>query len=92
MRKVIIVIACVSLLMAGLTTAYAASKEVPRITKEEALKLLDNKDVIFVDVRKATDWRASEFMIKGAVRVNATKFDEWMKKYPTDKRLIFYCA
>lgn len=72
--------------------AFASHETVPRITKEEAVKLLDDPDVVFIDARLATDWRASEFMIKGAVRIDIKKFDEFMEKYPTKKTLIFYCA
>ena len=70
----------------------ALSQEVPRITKEELKEMLANPDLSLVDVRKGSDWKASEVKIKGAIREDPTQVSSWMGKYPKDKTLVFYCA
>jgi rhodanese-related sulfurtransferase len=70
----------------------AAMAEVPRITKEELKGMLDNPDVVIVDVRLGKDWDASEFKIKGAVRVDKNNVEALADQYPKDKTLVFYCA
>ena len=70
----------------------ALSQEVPRITKEELKTMLGNPEVVVLDVRAGSDWRASTMKIKGAVREEPDKIDSWMSKYSKDKTLIFYCA
>jgi predicted sulfurtransferase len=72
--------------------APAHSQDVPRITKEELKAMLGNPDVVVVDVRAGSDWRASTMKIKGAVREEPDKIDSWMSKYGRDKTLVFYCA
>jgi rhodanese-related sulfurtransferase len=66
--------------------------EAPRMTKEELKGKLENPEVIIIDVRTGTDWKASEFKIKGALREEPAAAGEWMKKYPKDKSFVFYCA
>ena len=66
--------------------------EVPRMTKEELKKNLNNPDIIIVDVRTGNDWKASEFKIKGAVRENPSDFGSWSGKYPKNKTLVLYCG
>jgi hypothetical protein len=75
-----------------LLTLDATAQEVPRITKEELRAMLDSPDLVIIDDRTGTDWDASEFKIKGAVREDPTKVDKWASKYPKDKPLVFYCA
>ncbi len=66
--------------------------DVPTITKEELKAQLDNSDVMILDVRTGTDWKSSEFKIKGALRADPNEFDSWSTTYPKDKTLILYCA
>ena len=68
----------------------AMSQEVPRISKEDLKELLGKPDVVIVDVRAGSDWNASTFKIKGAVREEPDKVDSWIEKYPMDKTLVFY--
>lgn len=75
-----------------LLCAPALSQEVPRMTKEELKEMLGKPDVVVVDVRAGSDWKASTTKIKGAVREEPDKIDSWMGKYSKDKTLIFYCA
>lgn len=64
----------------------------PRIEKDKLLELLDKQELILIDVRTGTDWKASTQKIKGAVREDPDKVETWMKKYPKDKTIVFYCA
>lgn len=66
--------------------------DVERISKESLKDLLGSPDVIVLDVRLPKDSNASELQIKGAIREDPSQVTEWMKKYPKDKTLIFYCA
>jgi hypothetical protein len=70
MKKRFLVLVALSLSLA-LTAMLAGSimaQEAPRISKEEAVKMLDNPDVPVIDVLIGRDWKASEFKIKGAIR------------------------
>ncbi|UCG13360.1 MAG: hypothetical protein JSU72_02415 [Deltaproteobacteria bacterium] len=81
---------CVVLTVAFTTTTMAA--ETPRMSKEELKAMLDSPDLIILDVRVGRDWKASEYKIRGAVRVDATDFGSWANKFPKDKTLVLYCA
>lgn len=71
--------------------AFAASKDVPRMSKEELRGQLNNPDVVVIDARSGRDWRASEFRIKGAKRENPEDVS-WAAKYPKEKTIVIYCA
>lgn len=76
-----------------IAASYAASAaEIPRITKEEAKEMIDNPDVIFLDVRSGSDWRASDIKISGAVHGDPANFKDWIAKYDSNKTYILYCA
>jgi len=64
--------------------------EAARITKEELKARLGAQDVVVVDARIAHDWKESDSKIKGAVRENPNKVDQWIDKYPKEKTLVFY--
>jgi hypothetical protein len=70
----------------------AAATDVPRITKEELKSMLGNPDVIVLDVRSDSDWKASDQKILGAVRENPNVSESWAGKYPKTKTLVLYCA
>lgn len=86
-------LAVVVLVMVGLfvSVSIAAHKgNVDIMSKDELKARLGDPDIIVLDVRKGTDWRASEFKIKGSIRMeprNITKAD-----FPKDKILVLYCA
>ena len=67
-------------------------KDAPRMTKETLRKSMENSDLVILDVRRGKDWDASEFKIKGAVRVDPGKFDAWKDMFPKEKTLVLYCA
>ena len=75
-----------------LPTEEAASREVPRMTKEELKPLLGNPDVIVIDVRKERGWLSAETKIEGAVREDAGKVRIWSQEYDKNKTFILYCA
>ena len=62
------------------------------MSKEALKERLADPDVIILDVRTGSDWKASEFKIKGAVRASSDNVDSWAAKYAKDKTLVLYCA
>ncbi len=66
--------------------------DAPRIEKEKLRAMLGKPELILIDVRSGADWKASTQKIKGAVREDPGQAETWMKKYPKDKTLVFYCA
>lgn len=69
-----------------------AAAGVPLITLEEARGLLNDQNVAVLDARITPDWRRSDKKIKGAVRVDPLDVGGWAGNYPTDKKIIVYCA
>jgi rhodanese-related sulfurtransferase len=70
----------------------AVAASVPRITKEQLRSMLDNPELIIVDVRSGRDWKASEYKIKGAVRVNPREVESWAGQQSESETFVFYCA
>ena len=70
----------------------AVAANVPRITKEQLKSMLDNPELIIVDVRSRRDWKASEYKIKGAVRVNPREVKSWAGQQSKNKTFVLYCA
>ena len=66
--------------------------DAPRIEKEKLKEMLGKPELILIDVRAGADWKASTQKIKGAIREDPDQVDTWMKKYPKDKTMVFYCA
>ena len=85
-----ITVVALSLILMGAWTAFAV--DVPRMSKEALKEKLGDPDVIILDVRTGSDWKASEFKIKGALRVSSNNVDSWSAKYSKDKTLVLYCA
>jgi rhodanese-related sulfurtransferase len=76
-----------------ITATYSVlATEIPRMTKEDAKEMLDNPDVIFLDVRSGSDWRASDIKITGAVYEDPGNLKQWISKYDSKKTYILYCA
>lgn len=65
---------------------------VPRMTKEELRNVMGNPDVAIVDVRVGQEWSGSDKKIQGAVRQDPAQLGSWMKRYPKDSTLVFYCS
>ncbi len=81
-----------SLALMAVLTINAAAATVQKMTKEELRAMLDNPDVIVLDVRVGRDWKASEYKIEGAVRVDHSEVKSWASGYGKDKTLVIYCA
>ena len=69
-----------------------AQDRVPRINKEELRAMLGRPDLVVLDVRVGEEWSGSDKKIQGAVRENPADLASWIKKYPKDKTLVFYCS
>jgi biopolymer transport protein ExbD len=74
------------------TSQEVLADEIPRVTKEEAREMIENPDVVFLDVRSGSDWRASDIKIKGAVYEDSAKLKDWISNYDMNKTYILYCA
>lgn len=68
----------------------AATKDAPRITKEEAKALLGAPKVVFLDGRISSAWDRSNSKIPGAVRADQWDFDTWARGYDKDTTFIVY--
>jgi hypothetical protein len=85
-RKFLILLPVLLLVVASL----AASEDVNWISKDDLRAVLDDPDTTVIDVRIGRDWEASDVMVKGAVREDSANVSEWAKKYPKDRKLVFY--
>ncbi len=90
-RTLIILLLFIAVSMATSSPVFATSP-IPRITKEEARPKIDDPNVIFLDVRTGSDWRASGFKIQSAVYEEARNFEKWIENYDPEKTYIVYCA
>jgi hypothetical protein len=68
----------------------AATRDMPRITKEEAKALLGAPKVVFVDARLTSVWDRSDRKIKGAVRADRWDLESWAAGYDRDTTFIAY--
>jgi rhodanese-related sulfurtransferase len=78
--------------MAIIMRQTATAADVPRMTKEDLKAKLGTPDLLIVDIRVGTDWKASEVKIKGAVRGDPQNIESWAKPYPKDTTFVLYCA
>ena len=85
-------ISIVALMLIALVSSVAWAEDSHMMTKEQLLPLLGKPGIIIIDVRTKYDWDSSKAKIPGAVREEGMRFASWMKKYPKDKTIIFYCA
>ncbi|MGA1795892.1 MAG: rhodanese-related (seleno)protein [bacterium] len=81
------------LLMLAVSVCSAmAADAASGITKEDLRVLIEFTDPTILDVRTETDWKKSDFMIKGALREGPEKVTSWLQKYPKEDTIILYCA
>lgn len=81
------------LLIAGACShLLPAGGDAPRMGKESLKARLGDSSVVILDVRTGRDWTSSDRKIKGARRADPKDFDQWAKRYPMDKTIVFYCA
>lgn len=80
------------LMIAMSVCTVLAADAVSRITKEELRVLIEYTDPTILDVRTETDWKKSDFRIKGSMRERPEKVNSWFQKYPKSDTVILYCA
>jgi rhodanese-related sulfurtransferase len=90
MIRIVLVAAYVTIAIIMRQTATAA--DIPLMTKEELKAKLGTPNLVIVDVRVGTDWKASEMKIKGAVRGEPQNIESWANQYPKDTTFVLYCA
>lgn len=61
-----------------------------RIERDEAIKMVDEKKAVFIDVRPKDAYDAGH--IKGAMNIPLSDLIARMKELPAHKYLITYCA
>jgi len=66
--------------------------DAPRISAQEAKKVLDRGSAAFVDTRNPQAWSESETKLPGSIRVPADRVNESLNQLPKDKQLITYCT
>lgn len=71
--------------------SVAFANQAPRMDKDELKAMLGKENLVILDVRQGQDWKASEFKIKDAVRIEGGDLSA-ITKYPKDKTLVLYCA
>lgn len=81
--------ALVIMILAFVATAFAVDV---RSIDKDALKA-DMDAYTIVDVRTGSDWRGSEFKIRGAVRLKGNIVDFAKSKgWAKDAKIVLYCA
>lgn len=80
------------LALVGVWVSPTIAADVMRMNKEDLNARLDDPDVVILDVRTGSDWKSSEFKIRGAIREEPRNVDVWDAKYSKDKTLVLYCA
>jgi len=93
-KTLVLLVVTVSLCGVGVMAlpVKGAEDDIPRMTKEELRAKLGDPDLVVVDVRTEASWKDSASKIKGAVREDPNDVQTWLKKYPKDKTLVFYCS
>jgi ArsR family transcriptional regulator len=72
------------------TKAKEAAEQAPRISKEEAQKLVKSGKAVFVDVRTEQTFAVGH--IKGALSIPGSQLAMRITEIPAKKKIITYCA
>jgi rhodanese-related sulfurtransferase len=83
-------LACLIVIFAA--SMVSAAEGITLISTDQLKEELTKPDVIVVDVRLKHDWDSSQWKIKGAQRQIPAETQQWMTKYPKDKKIVLYCA
>jgi hypothetical protein len=65
--------------------------DIPKITKEELQKIINQPEVTLIDVRYEKNWKKSDMKIAGAIREHPNELGSWVDKYGKEHKLILYC-
>ncbi len=91
--SILLVIYLVLSAMISKVQAMGKGVEVPLVTKEQLLSMMEKQDLVILDVREGESWKESKHKIQGAVREDPQKdVQGWFDKYSKDKTLVFYCS
>lgn len=76
----------------GVVVRGADRGRASRISKKSLHAMLTSPELVLIDVRNSPDWESGDCKIRGAVREDPQKVEEWTQNYPTTKTLVFYCS
>jgi len=79
-----------STVMLSMFAIPGIAADVSKTTKEELKSMFPTPDLVIVDFRTGSSWKASEKKIKVAVREDSKDVESWANKYPRDKTLVLY--
>ena len=60
----------------------------PQALKE---RMVTDKNILVLDVRRTTDYEADKKMIPGAIRHSPEEVDQWVQEIPRDRDAVVYC-
>ncbi len=73
--------------------AQPEEQMVPRMDVEEAYRLHQQEEALFLDARTGGSWKASEAKIPGARRVvSAEQIEELAAQESKDRPIVIYCT
>lgn len=87
MKKVVFLCALLALALAVPTWADDI-----RVSRQWLMERLGSQEITILDVRQPYHWEASPSKIKGALRRDPSKAQEWLKGLAKDKVYVLYCA
>jgi rhodanese-related sulfurtransferase len=74
-------------------TAGTSGAEDKSLVEPEQLKAkLGQSDLVILDVRIASDWKRSDYKIRGALRVDPHDVSSWANKFAKDSAVVVYCS
>ncbi len=68
------------------------SSKISLISKKSLQAMLASPELVLIDVRNSTDWESGDSKIRGAIREDPQKVEEWTQNYSPNKTLVFYCS
>lgn len=89
MRKVLSVIVACAVGLSLAVPALAGADSL-RVDQDTVKSWLGDPQVLIIDVRTRKSWEQSEKKIKGAVRQDPKKVENWAASLPTDKKIVLY--
>lgn len=81
---------CSMVVVLGAALAVNAALKAPRMSVQDAARLLEQNEAVFIDIRREEAWQSSDSKIKTAVRRNYKLAENWVREYPRDMTIIVY--
>jgi hypothetical protein len=78
------------LLPAAIICSGAVAGGVEKMDIEELKNRLGEENLVIIDVRAESDWKMSEFKIKGALRRKHKRVADWAVQMDKDKTYVLY--